>query len=336
MPCPPAAFRSPDSAAAVDRSVCPPWPAAVTRWARTRVSEETYSPSRASAAPVCKPMRTRTAPISPQLSRDSARCASSAAPSASPLWSNAEQNASPTIWKTWPRCVVDGRLHQRLMAGDGAFRAFGMLLDQARRTFDVGEQEGDGAAGEAVHTRNGGAGVTVEASIAAPACGDFNRKRSAKQSRGVAHCRVARSMGGDGAPCYTSDAPDDAQRGRAMTIKSINPATGELLATYDEMAPAAVSAIIGDVHAAFLQWRRVRFAERAGADAQGRGDPARGGGGACPPHGTRDGQTGARRHRRSAEMRARLRLLCRQRRTLSRPRAGRDRRRAAASSPSRR
>lgn len=50
-----------------------------------------------------------------------------------------------------------------------------------------------------------------------------------------------------------------------MKIKSINPATGELLATYDEMAPAAVTAIIGDVHAAFLQWRRVPFAERAGA-----------------------------------------------------------------------
>src|SRR5208282_990553 len=49
-----------------------------------------------------------------------------------------------------------------------------------------------------------------------------------------------------------------------MTIKTINPATGELLATYEEMAPAAVNAIIRDVHAAFLRWRRVPFSERAG------------------------------------------------------------------------
>src|SRR5208282_725488 len=49
-----------------------------------------------------------------------------------------------------------------------------------------------------------------------------------------------------------------------MTIKSINPASGELLATYDEMEPAAVNAIIRDVHAVFLRWRRVPFAERAG------------------------------------------------------------------------
>ncbi len=49
-----------------------------------------------------------------------------------------------------------------------------------------------------------------------------------------------------------------------MTIKTINPATGELLATYEEMAPAAVNAIIGEAHAAFLDWRRVAYAERAG------------------------------------------------------------------------
>jgi succinate-semialdehyde dehydrogenase/glutarate-semialdehyde dehydrogenase len=49
-----------------------------------------------------------------------------------------------------------------------------------------------------------------------------------------------------------------------MTIKTINPATGEPLATYAEMAPAAVGAIIRDVHEVFLQWRRVPFVERAG------------------------------------------------------------------------
>ena len=49
-----------------------------------------------------------------------------------------------------------------------------------------------------------------------------------------------------------------------MTIKTINPATGESLATYPEMAPPRVSATIGDVHQAFLRWRRVPIGERAG------------------------------------------------------------------------
>jgi succinate-semialdehyde dehydrogenase/glutarate-semialdehyde dehydrogenase len=49
-----------------------------------------------------------------------------------------------------------------------------------------------------------------------------------------------------------------------MTIKTINPATGESLASYAETEAAQVGAIIGDVHAAFLHWRRVTIAERAG------------------------------------------------------------------------
>jgi succinate-semialdehyde dehydrogenase/glutarate-semialdehyde dehydrogenase len=49
-----------------------------------------------------------------------------------------------------------------------------------------------------------------------------------------------------------------------MTIKTINPATGEPLATYAEMTPAVADDIIRDVHEAFLRWRKVPFAERAG------------------------------------------------------------------------
>jgi len=48
-----------------------------------------------------------------------------------------------------------------------------------------------------------------------------------------------------------------------MTIKTINPATGELLETYAELSAAAVGAVINDVHTVFLQWRRIAFAERA-------------------------------------------------------------------------
>lgn len=49
-----------------------------------------------------------------------------------------------------------------------------------------------------------------------------------------------------------------------MTIESINPTTGEVLARYEETTPAAAAEIIGRVHEAFLAWRRTSFAERAG------------------------------------------------------------------------
>jgi succinate-semialdehyde dehydrogenase/glutarate-semialdehyde dehydrogenase len=48
-----------------------------------------------------------------------------------------------------------------------------------------------------------------------------------------------------------------------MTIKAINPATGEVIATYEEPTPAAVNKIIDEVHEAFLAWRRQSFVDRA-------------------------------------------------------------------------
>jgi succinate-semialdehyde dehydrogenase / glutarate-semialdehyde dehydrogenase len=50
-----------------------------------------------------------------------------------------------------------------------------------------------------------------------------------------------------------------------MAIESINPATGEVLARYDAMAPAAVADIVAKTHEAFLGWRRTSFATRAQA-----------------------------------------------------------------------
>ena len=48
-----------------------------------------------------------------------------------------------------------------------------------------------------------------------------------------------------------------------MTMQAINPATDEVVATYDEMAPAEVDAIVGSVDQAVTGWRRASFAERA-------------------------------------------------------------------------
>ncbi len=49
-----------------------------------------------------------------------------------------------------------------------------------------------------------------------------------------------------------------------MTLTSINPATGDVLQTYEEMSPQQVDEIIGQVHQAFAEWRRVSIPERAG------------------------------------------------------------------------
>src|ERR1700757_2227853 len=49
-----------------------------------------------------------------------------------------------------------------------------------------------------------------------------------------------------------------------MTIQAINPATSEVLKTYEEMAPETVKGIVSKTHEAFLDWRRTTFSDRAG------------------------------------------------------------------------
>lgn len=48
-----------------------------------------------------------------------------------------------------------------------------------------------------------------------------------------------------------------------MTIDSVDPATGETIARYEEMPGAEVSAAIEAAHRAFLAWRETPFAERS-------------------------------------------------------------------------
>src|ERR1700730_800699 len=48
-----------------------------------------------------------------------------------------------------------------------------------------------------------------------------------------------------------------------MSLQTINPATGETLATYEEMTPDQVRSIIGKVHEAYLGWRLTSFRSRA-------------------------------------------------------------------------
>lgn len=47
-----------------------------------------------------------------------------------------------------------------------------------------------------------------------------------------------------------------------MALESINPATGELVASYEEHTPAEVDQILTDAASAFAAWRRVPMAER--------------------------------------------------------------------------
>jgi succinate-semialdehyde dehydrogenase/glutarate-semialdehyde dehydrogenase len=48
-----------------------------------------------------------------------------------------------------------------------------------------------------------------------------------------------------------------------MTIKAINPATGETFASYEEMTDDGVRDAVGRAHQAFLAWRRIDFSSRA-------------------------------------------------------------------------
>ena len=48
-----------------------------------------------------------------------------------------------------------------------------------------------------------------------------------------------------------------------MPIQSINPATEDVVATYDEFTPDEVEGAIAETHAAFSSWRGTSFAERA-------------------------------------------------------------------------
>jgi succinate-semialdehyde dehydrogenase/glutarate-semialdehyde dehydrogenase len=48
-----------------------------------------------------------------------------------------------------------------------------------------------------------------------------------------------------------------------MTIRAINPTTGETIKTYTEMAPAKVAHTITQAHDAFLSWKQTSMAERA-------------------------------------------------------------------------
>jgi succinate-semialdehyde dehydrogenase / glutarate-semialdehyde dehydrogenase len=48
-----------------------------------------------------------------------------------------------------------------------------------------------------------------------------------------------------------------------MTFQAINPTTGDVVSSYDEMPPDMVKGIVDDVNEAFLGWRRTSFTERA-------------------------------------------------------------------------
>ena len=47
-----------------------------------------------------------------------------------------------------------------------------------------------------------------------------------------------------------------------MSIESVNPATGERIKVYEEMAPQQAAAAVTDAHEAWKTWRRTSFAER--------------------------------------------------------------------------
>jgi succinate-semialdehyde dehydrogenase/glutarate-semialdehyde dehydrogenase len=48
-----------------------------------------------------------------------------------------------------------------------------------------------------------------------------------------------------------------------VALQSVNPANGDVLATYEEVMPVQVHEIVAKTHAAFLSWRSTSFDDRA-------------------------------------------------------------------------
>jgi succinate-semialdehyde dehydrogenase/glutarate-semialdehyde dehydrogenase len=53
-----------------------------------------------------------------------------------------------------------------------------------------------------------------------------------------------------------------------MSLQTINPATGETLATYEEMTSDEVRSIIDKVHEAYLDWHLTSFRSRTALSRQ--------------------------------------------------------------------
>jgi len=47
-----------------------------------------------------------------------------------------------------------------------------------------------------------------------------------------------------------------------MSIQSINPATGEVLETFELFSPRQIDQVLAAAHSAFQSWRETTFAER--------------------------------------------------------------------------
>src|SRR2546429_8861878 len=48
-----------------------------------------------------------------------------------------------------------------------------------------------------------------------------------------------------------------------MSIQSVNPATGDVVETYEETSPKEIERILGGAQAAFAEWRNTPFTARA-------------------------------------------------------------------------
>ena len=145
----PAGRSSATSARAVSESrICPPCAAAPTRAARC-TPIPTYPWSPAFGSPLCNPIRTRTCNWSGHSCAASSRCASVAADTASRAERNAQNNESPCVSTTRPSCAATAARNKLVvLCQHGLVAIAAKLLQQLGRTLDVGEQEGDRAAGE--------------------------------------------------------------------------------------------------------------------------------------------------------------------------------------------
>src|ERR1700730_3341920 len=100
-------------------------------------------------------MRTRIAPILPQLSPWSARRVEGLACSVAGVFEHRAERIADDLEHVAPVCAYRA-LEQRVMARLRLLHRIGMLLDQSRRALDVGEKKGYGAGWKRLHRGSGG------------------------------------------------------------------------------------------------------------------------------------------------------------------------------------
>ena len=106
-----------------------------------------------SGSPVCIPMRTRTSTPSGQLLPAKACCAAMAASAAAPSVLEDDEELVAAVIDDVSASLFHGSAEKLAVVGQNLGVPVPQALKELRRSFDVGEEEGDGSIGKGRHLR---------------------------------------------------------------------------------------------------------------------------------------------------------------------------------------